>query len=400
MEKRFIGVTRFSVVATKNSGFRISSANRESYLEELFSENRLRPRVAIFEHLSLPSLKNFARKHDYTHVLQVSPQLPQKWRDKLDQLAQDNPFLRIIEVGDESMTDSVREVVRSWGRDFEGLFTWFRLDDDDFLSFDYLDEVEYLTTEHHIGCALSFGRVLSACHMEGAFTNVHKVLSPHIAIGQAFVCYSNNRKGVMVCHDQVPHHIVNQYHPTIVNDLVPFGFWTRHPSQDSHAGPRKIGALLSNLQADLAQHPFADNAEIADRFPQLWTAIHDQAASTPNDKLKKNVILRNSEWINNPLSDWPEHGERIVKCKYKIDFNGKPHSGTTLQLSFTDREIVEGQFPRDEGRGDYRRLFVDSEGKGTIILPLVPANLRQIRLQPDNGTSQFSCAQVEFTPLD
>ena len=399
MEKRFIGVTRFSVVATKNSGFRISTTDHDNYLRELFSDDRLRSRVAIFEQLSIPALKEFARKHHFTHVVQVSPQLPKKWREKLDKLAEANSFIKIVEVDNENMTDSVKAVVRSWGRNFDGLFTWFRLDDDDFLSPDYLDEVEFLTTEDHIGYAISFGRVLSACYMEGAFTNVHKVLSPHIAIGQAFVCYSNNRKNIFVCNDQIPHHIVNQFHPVIVNDLVPFGFWTRHPSQDSHTGSTKVGALLSNLQADLARHPFAKDSEIERRFPQLWETINDRSSPRSNDTPSKVMDLTNSEWIVDPLSDWPTHEERIVRCRYTLDFAGPKHAGTTLQLDFEDKESVSGQFPRDEGRGDYRRLFVNEDGNGTIIFPLNSANLSRIRLQPDNGASRFTRARLEFTAL-
>lgn len=399
MEKRFVGVTRFSVVSTKNSGFRLSTTDREDYLGKLFDDDRLRSRVDIFENFSLRSLRHFANKYNFVHLVQVSPELPDKWKKKLDQLSASNPFLKIVTVKDEDMSDTVKAEIASWGRDFEGLFSWFRLDDDDLLSFDYLDELNYLTTEEHVGYAISFGRVLSACHLEGTFTNVHKVLSPHIAIGQAFVGYANNRKGITACPKQVPHHIVNQFYPTIINDLVPFGFWTRHPSQDSHVGSPRIGALLSNLQADLARHPLATEAEIKDKFPQLWEVVAPSNLPPETQNLQARISTEQTEWMDNPFLDWPVRDERLLRCDYVINFSGKPQSGTTLQLDFKDKQRVDGQFPRDDARGDYRRLFVDAAGRGSIILPIDIENLSRIRFKPDNGTSPFNRVELTFTLL-
>lgn len=404
MEQKFIGVTRFSVVSQGKGAFRIDHLDRATYLDELFSDNRLSDRVEAFVRFSIPSLRHFAKKFDYTHLLQVSPQLPTYWRRRLDRVAEENHFLRIVEVSDESMADSVRQHLLNGDLEHKGPFAWFRLDDDDFLSFDFIDRLAELTTEAHTGWAVSFGKVLTGLYVGQKFTDIRVAKNPFNSQGQAYIGYADTASGVVTgADDHISHHIVTDHLPTLVNNLEPFAFWTRHVGQDTlvnrtnEVSAPRIGATLSNLQAELAKSPSCDSTVIQKKFPQLWSAMSDDARSKP-DSISI-VHTRNNEWFENPLNSWGLKHENLIRCDFELRFVAAPNSGTTLWLDWTDSELTRGSFPRDEARGDYRRLNVDHFGHGTIVFPANPLILKRMKIANDNGHAPVESATLRFTEL-
>lgn len=390
---RYVGITRFSVVNAKNSGFLIDSADRKKYLRELFNDERLLDRMFILEKVAAPVYNMLAEKHDYTHLIQYSPELPVVWKQRLLELSQKFPCIVPVEVIDADIADSVREYVLSWEKDFIGEFVWFRIDDDDVLSLDFLDAVERYVSRETVGFALSFGRVYSGIFSGGQFMDLHRVHSPFNSQGQAYICRANLPLGIIESPGMVPHHRPNLHVPVIVQDLEPYAFWTRHPLQDTLTGTSSVGARVANLQADLGAHEHADYQEVLRKFPTL----HECSRNGRIDSSEQiQLQLTVDQWAKLPEAPAELKNSTIYRVRYEIDFYNKPDSSCTLWLDFEDKDSVSGFFPRDGVRGDYRRMFCDKFGHGEILImldrPLLPM---RVRFVSDNKSSPRANILIE-----
>lgn len=392
-ETRYIGVTRFSVVKAKNSGFRIDDRDREAYLNELFDWDRLADRMFIFENVSAPILGHFGENYDFTHLVQYSPELPVTWKRRLYEIAERYPCIHPVEVVDEDIAETVHKFVLTWERDFIGKFVWFRVDDDDILSVDYLDAVDRYVSDATIGYALSFGLVYSGIFSNGHFFDFHRARSPYNSQGQAYICHANLPMRQIQSPGMVPHHQPNHYMPVIVSDLEPYAFWTRHPLQDSILSTSSAGAKVANLQADLGKHGFADFPEVLRKFPGIGTLARSGEVDIQN---QVRVNLPAGKWVQVPT--WLQLAglSTVIRIDYAIDFKDTPNSSATLWFDFEDKDSIAGSFPRDSVRGDYRRMFCDRFGHGTILVMLENGDLpNRLRFESDNKSANSASIIIE-----
>lgn len=388
----YIGITRFSVLAPKGSGLRINATeNQDRYLSELFNYSRMSDRMFIFSEIAAPILQTFSNHFNYRHLVQYSPELPFEWKNKLFELSLKFPVIRPIEVTDEDIVDSVRKEVLSWPRSFRGIFVWFRIDDDDVLSIDYLEALSKFVSADTVGMAVSFPRVVSGLYANRQFADIHNVLSPSNSQGQAYICRANRNLGIIETPPMLPHHRVSEFLPLITSGEEPFAFWTRHALQDTSISGAKLGAKLSNLQAELGKFPFYPDSETIFKFPTLEKYTHNIASDEVQD-----FALAPNSWKTVNFKNQGTDTESIIRMDYAIEFEGTPDSGTTMSFKLGDQDSATGYFPRDTNRGDYRRLFVDQFGHGTLFVS-IPANdlLEKIRVQSDPGKTRIK--RVDLT---
>lgn len=399
MNKRFIGVTRFSILTTDSGPFRLDPTNRAKYADQLFDDQRIEDRFEIFSKITLPILKHFAEDHDFVHLLQVSPELPIHWRIKLEECREKYPFLKIVEINRNDVAHSVREEVQSWTPEFEGLFAWFRLDDDDFLAWDYLDALSYLTIKNNVGYAVSFGAVYTGLYIGREFLDIHTAYNPYNSQGQAYICYANNKAGIYKSPPMVPHHEVNKHLPVILNDIQPMAFWTRHIGQDTlvdDSGNQRVGGLIANLQASLSKGRSVHREEVDEKFPTLGAFIEN----TRRPPAALTLEMPIGQWVSLSGQEFSEFQEKtFIRVDYELRFRSFTHSGATLWLDFEDKIISSGDFPRDDIRGDYRRLFVDEFGHGTITFPAKLNELKRMRIEVDPTFGPIESAYLRFGSL-
>src|SRR5690554_4754634 len=139
-----VGITRFSVLTHANKAA-WNCGRGGSSLEEMekivFSPKRLRRRFELFEHWTLPSIREMKE----AHVLMASDHLPVPYKARLSKNLPGNVDIVYLSVDDDYV--QVADVIAQ-EYDFN-----FRLDDDDWLSPSYPSLVRKL---YQSGKVLSF----------------------------------------------------------------------------------------------------------------------------------------------------------------------------------------------------------------------------------------------------
>ena len=337
--------------------------------------------MRIFGQLAAPIYQEMAAKHSYRHLVQYSPELPSKWKDELFRLASQFPVIHPVEVVDEDMQDTVANEILSWGKSYRGTVVWFRVDDDDVLARDYLDALEKYRNDNFAGMAISFPRIYTALSVQDELGFFRVDDSPYNSLGQAFVCRVDNNLGVFESPGMKPHHEIWRYLPTVVDATEAFALWLRHPEQDSVYGGSTPGAKLANLQAAMAKAPSANMPEVRTKFP----TVAAKSITLGKPVLETKTLrpgLRSTVELGGAAED------QFFRVDYAIDFEAANHQGVVLCFSFEDDRGVEKQFPRDDKRGDYRRLYADEYGGGCIFFYLPAGSLlKSVVIQVDGAQS-------------
>lgn len=195
--KHIIISIRYSILLEGAEGWAISrNVDYETYKSRLFSNRRLSKREEIFKSITLPSLQNIYRKLPYDTNLVVyllsSEELPQKHKDVLLQLQQENPFLRVkFYKTDASISQHFMEHLETDIKKFE-MYASVRLDDDDAVSSEWLSKVlHYLQPAYNNKVlALSGGVALSLDHNSKIIDIAHYSLH-FAAAGLAYIGQKN-----------------------------------------------------------------------------------------------------------------------------------------------------------------------------------------------------------------
>lgn len=276
---RHVGMTRFSLFSPASPSWRTTRQQWESpeeYAAHLFSEERMGPRVHIFCDLAVPLYQQMAERHGYHHLVAYSPELPERWRSRLEETARRYPVLRLVEnEGDKvNWVGHARRLLREDGVDRDHLVFAFRVDDDDLLAVDYLDQVTPLVTPQHVGFAVSVATGYAGLYEDGRYTDlrVYRQLLPSMgqgAIGRWSSATSTLDLVVVKNHTRTQ---VNR--PVLLDGRQPAWLQTRHVGQDTAvAEGGDVSDVAAARQAVLDKldrlAPVEDLEEVYRRFPTL-----------------------------------------------------------------------------------------------------------------------------------
>lgn len=235
----YFGTTRFSVFSPDSSDWLLSrtqgAIDPERYEKTLFSDSRMKPRVHIFCNIAAPLYQKMAERHSFCHFVFYSPRMPARWQDQLKEASTTYPVLKLVPV------DTARIDINSYARQHlvdigerqESLVFIFRVDDDDLLSIDYLDQVEPLMVDEHDGFAISFADGYAGIFENGEFVNIRKFTQSLTSIGQGVIGRWLPGRGELAIRLLV-NHTKTHYRRTVLLDAQrPTFIQTRHTGQDT-----------------------------------------------------------------------------------------------------------------------------------------------------------------------
>lgn len=169
MNKLFIGYTRFSLVLQESKAWVISQ--KESYLKELFNEDRLRNRL-FFLKKSLESLALSESSYEKYHFIFYSDILPNSFKKELLEISASFDFAIPILVENKN-TFNFLKIISDWisynTNINQALLGIYNLDDDDFLSNNYFKYSEKYLRERFIGFHVSYGLGIKSYFYDNVF---------------------------------------------------------------------------------------------------------------------------------------------------------------------------------------------------------------------------------------
>ncbi len=149
-----VGVVRFSVLTLDYYAERFGTVERIA--EHIFSPERLALRFRLFENLCLPSLAH-QDDRDFRAVILTSTELPADARARLDALVAPHDHIDLFAAAPDQHYPITRAAYRSVPLGGASHKLWFRLDDDDALSRDYVARLKHI------------GQGLRAVHADAPF---------------------------------------------------------------------------------------------------------------------------------------------------------------------------------------------------------------------------------------
>ncbi len=231
--KYFFGETRFSVYQPSSKAWRLTRSDAGEYLAKLYADERMQPRMDIFLRCALPIYSSMAQRHNYWHVLRFSSVMPERYKTALRDAAALNPVLVLDEQGEDgSSAESDKVLLRILGKQESGIVAKFRVDDDDLLASDYLDQLDPYTRRPFKGMAVSFGHGAGAVYSDCHFSNFRDLHMHFPSMGQA-VIGSWDARSRKLDVPRFPHHVrPARTMPTVVDSRKIAYLRTYHELQD------------------------------------------------------------------------------------------------------------------------------------------------------------------------
>lgn len=267
---RYRAVVRFSVFDPEGSWRAAKGAftGPDDYRDHLWSPERLQPRLRVLGRYAAPIYQRMAAERDFRVLVLHSPELPEPWAGELHDLADRYPVLDLVAVpGMVDLREPVRRSLAGSGR--SGTVVMLRVDDDDVLALDFLDQLAAYATPAHEKWCVSLSRGVAARLTASGPTDFRRHLIPFSSIGQAFVGSYRARGGLLELPPATPHTRVATRRPTIVDARTASWLQLRHPLQDTRlrhdpqVAERLIVQQLSRME------PVVDHAMLLRKFPTL-----------------------------------------------------------------------------------------------------------------------------------
>lgn len=275
---RYRVVVRFSIFDPGWTGWRATNtqtfAGSEDYRAHLWSPERLQPRLRIFGDLALPIYQQMAARHDVRVLVQHSPDLPEPWLGRLHDLATAFPVLRPVPVpGWVEARDTVRDDLGPDAR--SGTVVLLRVDDDDVLSADFLDQLAPHVTPAHHGWSISLGRGLVARLKGDALVDFRDFSDPLCSIGQTYLGAYDRRRRALDISPMLSHRRVPETLPTVVDSRSAAFVQVRHPGQDTRVG-QDAEQTQQGLRDSMRRLPaITEVASLRPKFPTLSAAFDE-----------------------------------------------------------------------------------------------------------------------------
>lgn len=233
---RIFGVTRFSVYQPGSGAWKLSrnaGSTETAYFEALYHEKRMETRFHLLRR-ALPIYQAMSEVHDYRHILHYSAIMPNPWRARLLNLADEFPVVLLDEVEGKPSTERVISRAMTSSSAQTGPIAWFRVDDDDLLSIDYIDGLKQYLTERNVGLGVSFGSGLAALFEGDQMTALHRVHVPMLGLGLAFIGWFDRDRGeAQIPQPSVAHSRTDTRVPVIVDSRDVRFIWVHHLGQDT-----------------------------------------------------------------------------------------------------------------------------------------------------------------------
>lgn len=280
MKTLFIGQTRFSLYIPNSMSWNLArSKSEDEYMKALYADERLGPRMDIFENLSVPQLALAAEDHHVVHYVQYSSSLPEKYQTRLRALAEKYDFLELY-VNDSQVQHSelINRAAKERLENERGLvsFAWYRLDDDDILGKDFFKMAEPYVTPEHAGYVLSFGRGYTTVYMDGSLWDLRELYRPKTSVGQMYICSFDSEIGRFIEPPRQDHAQIDKWAPTILDSRSTNFITMLHPNQDGHQRggyTEAIGRIFREQQ----QLPLASNTgAFSDAFPVIARSLQKE----------------------------------------------------------------------------------------------------------------------------
>lgn len=272
-------MTRFSLFNPTSNAWRMTRTDwtsAEEYAAHLYSDERMAPRADIFCDIAAPIYQEMAERHRYQHLVAYSRELPDRWRERLQDAARRYPVLRPVQVqeGSVNWVREVRKVLTGEAVIRDTMVFAFRVDDDDLLAVDFLDRVAPQVTPAHHGYAISMARGYAALYEDGHYSDVrhYRQLLPSMgqgAIGMWHAARKDLELTVVKNHNQT-----YRNRTVLLDGTRPTWLQTRHSGQDTAVGEREdrsdLAAARRAVRARLQDlEPVANLAEVYQVFPTL-----------------------------------------------------------------------------------------------------------------------------------
>ena len=163
MKSQIFIITRFSI--RSSGGFKYNPG------KDIFSNGRLKARFAAFEKIYLPSLQAQTDKRGLIVCLITDIALPDKWRDRLNDLVREMPFVKVLITPDPVTKTRISlrqgKFIPSWLELDTDTVVTTRLDDDDGLHPEFV-----ATTKTKHASPQNHGKILT--YTKGYFVSLKK----------------------------------------------------------------------------------------------------------------------------------------------------------------------------------------------------------------------------------
>lgn len=259
----FIGQTRFSLYTPKSNAWNISGFTEEEYIKHLFSDERMAVRARIFGEISVPMLAKMKKDFDYYHIVSYSSIMPEKWKKLLVDLKNKYPFIYLHEA-DKEQDNPISIILKDKPN---GTVAFFRLDDDDLLSVNFLSSLSKYNSLPFQNMAISFGKGFTGYYKENKFVDFRECKQRFIAIGQAYIGnYIDGKLELPTIHS---HHNLDEKYPVIVDSQEPMYIHTHHASQDTnYRFSNDSGNKTDTIESNLMKYPKIKSSDfIGEAFP-------------------------------------------------------------------------------------------------------------------------------------
>ncbi|GAA4421625.1 hypothetical protein GCM10023169_14670 [Georgenia halophila] len=276
---RIFGFTRFSVYMPGSGAWRVTNgslfSSEAEYVEHLYSDERLSVRFDIFARLAAPIYQDMAEAAPpvgYRHVVHHSPQMPEKWREELFTLAERYPVLLLNETsGQIDDQGFVRERLCADGAP-PGPVAWFRVDDDDLLSVDYVADLAGYLNEGDVGRAVSFASGATAVYAAGRVSDLRLQHYPMVSCGLASIARFDHLGRLWGRPQNVAHNKTDTVCPVVVDSRKLSFLRLVHDLQDTRLG--RNDKEKQRAVARRAKQPAAgDPHSVIAKFPTLREAV-------------------------------------------------------------------------------------------------------------------------------
>lgn len=272
----FVGRTRFSLF-TPNSKAWLASQNKdeELYKRQLFSEERLSPRADVFFNISLPQIQLAVQNHQVKHIVDFSPELPEKYRDLLLEAQEKYDWLLLncqtedgVSLDTYDVAHKILEPEAAAGD--ASVFGSYRLDDDDVLPVSYFDRMSDFLVTSNVGFYVSLGRGVTGIQQGLNFSWPRDIKHRMCAIGLLSICQAMPN-GRTKRPDLYKTHMEPDLHaPTIVDSRELGFFWNRSFLQDTAIAHQDRETAENSHRRAMSRIPVSNSAEVERQFPVLY----------------------------------------------------------------------------------------------------------------------------------
>ena len=197
----------------------------------------------------------------------------------------------------------------------------FRVDDDDLLSSDYMDQLSSYAKFEFFGMSVSFGLGVAAKYSQGSYCDF-RILRRHLmSQGQATIGRFIHKNRKVHLPSSVSHAETDLFRPVIIDSRYPAFLQTLHASQDTRASSIKE-SRVSVIDQELSKYKSVDDFDkFINPFP---TVINDYSE------------LRDSREI---MLDYSGCNEAANSFSFEVDLSRAGSYRVSYRLLFEDNVL-------------------------------------------------------------